>query len=790
MNTMRRMAALVLASVLALSVFSVPAMARGEKYTEETTKDGWIRVINEGGATLGYSADSGVTLIADDGYAFKDLNKNGALDPYEDWRLDAETRAADLAGQMKTDYGQAAGLMMLSMDITAGTGELSDAAKALIDQGVRTFATAMSFASINDAVGYINRVQAYAESSKYGIPMESQAEPGTLVTSWPSSLSLAATFDPSVVAGMANSNAREYRALGITSINGPQIDLSTEPRWSRIRSTFGEDPQLGSDMAAVYVNALQSTYDEEGNDLGWGAESVNAFIKHFPGDGAAESGRESHNDFGAYNVMTGDNFYTQLLPFAAALNLEGKTEQASGVMSSYSITLDEKGDALGDERTGSGFNYYKITELLREEMGFKGATVTDYGIPDGRPYGVEDLTLTERFLLIIEAGNDKVGATTDHENLMAAIKLYEDKNGAEATQERLAESIQRLSLNMFRLGLFENAYCAAASAKETVGSKETIAASLDAQKKGLVMLKNADSLICERGDKPTVYISMKYDAGKPATEANDSSPGTAAVPASANLPIDIRTLSKYVNIITDTVNTPYSGPADEDGNPTMIAADIIPPSDEELAKCDFALVFISAPSTGTGFDSATSTYIPKSLQYRPYTANSLYVRKNSIGGNIITVEVQDTYGAQSIKTVENRSYFGKTVTASNESDLDKVLNIAAKAEHTVVVVSASGPMIFSEFEDKVDAIIMNFGGISDEVILEIVAGKTEPSGLLPIQMPANMDTVEMQYEDVPRDMECHVDSEGNTYDFSFGLDWDGVIQDERVTKYNVDPIEG
>ncbi|HQA97550.1 MAG TPA: glycoside hydrolase family 3 C-terminal domain-containing protein, partial [Clostridia bacterium] len=326
--------------------------------------------------------------------------------------------------------------------------------------------------------------------------------------------------------------------------------------------------------------------------------------------------------------------------------------------------------------------------------------------------------------------------------------------------------------------------------KETVGSKETIAASLDAQKKGLVMLKNADSLICERGDKPTVYIPMKYDAGKPATEANDSSPGTAAVPASANLPIDIRTLSKYVNIITDTVNTPYSGPADEDGNPTMIAADIIPPSDEELAKCDFALVFISAPSTGTGFDSATSTYIPKSLQYRPYTANGLYVRKNSIGGNIITVEVQDTYGAQSIKTVENRSYFGKTVTASNESDLDKVLNIAAKAEHTVVVVSASGPMIFSEFEDKVDAIIMNFGSISDEVILEIVAGKTEPSGLLPIQMPASMDTVEMQYEDVPRDMECHVDSEGNTYDFSFGLDWDGVIQDERVTKYHVDPIEG
>ena len=109
-------------------------------------------------------------------------------------------------------------------------------------------------------------------------------------------------------------------------------------------------------------------------------------------------------------------------------------------------------------------------------------------------------------------------------------------------------------------------------------------------------------------------------------------------------------------------------------------------------------------------------------------------------------------------------------------------------DNVVVVINASKPMIFTEFEDKVNAIIMNFGGVSDEAICEVLGGKYEPNGLLPIQMPANMDTVEMQYEDVPRDMECHVDSEGNTYDFAFGMNWSGVINDERVAKYSVEPL--
>ena len=124
-----------------------------------------------------------------------------------------------------------------------------------------------------------------------------------------------------------------------------------------------------------------------------------------------------------------------------------------------------------------------------------------------------------------------------------------------------------------------------------------------------------------------------------------------------------------------------------------------------------------------------------------------------------------------------------------------MLDTAALADNVVVCVDVKSSMIFAEFESEVDAILVGWGGdraplIDDAAFLEVVAGNIEPSGLLPMQMPANMETVEAQYEDVPRDMECYVDSAGNTYDFTFGMNWSGVINDERVEKYNVAPIVG
>ena len=70
-----------------------------------------------------------------------------------------------------------------------------------------------------------------------------------------------------------------------------------------------------------------------------------------------------------------------------------------------------------------------------------------------------------------------------------------------------------------------------------------------------------------------------------------------------------------------------------------------------------------------------------------------------------------------------------------------------------------------------------------QAYLDIISGKFEPSGLLPVQFPADMKTVEEQFEDTPRDMECYMDADGNVYDFAYGLNWSGVIDDDRVKKY-------
>ena len=199
---------------------------------------------------------------------------------------------------------------------------------------------------------------------------------------------------------------------------------------------------------------------------------------------------------------------------------------------------------------------------------------------------------------------------------------------------------------------------------------------------------------------------------------------------------------------------------------------------------------MNSPSTGKGYDSSAQKYIPISLQYGEYTANSEKVRVESISGDLVESLVDTPYGVISEYVKENRSYCGESTVASNLYELEALLDVTARLPENlkvIVCVDADRPMIFSEFEEQVDAILIDFG-VSNDIFLDIVTGKVEPSGLLPIQMPANMETVEAQYEDVPRDMECYVDSEGNTYDFAFGLNWSGVISDERTAKYNVAPL--
>ena len=384
-------------------------------------------------------------------------------------------------------------------------------------------------------------------------------------------------------------------------------------------------------------------------------------------------------------------------------------------------------------------------------------------------------------------GVDQFGGVNDAKYIMDAYDQGVKEQGEDVMKARFAESAVRLLKNYFQIGLFENPYVDVDKAKETVGNSEYVSAGYQAQLKSIVMLKNSDNAIkaAEGTDKPTVYIPMVF------TPATQSMFGSTA--ASWSLPVDMKEASEYFNVVTDSISENLTGPKGEDGKATVSEKDIVRATAKDLADCDYALAIISSPNNpgnmfaGYGFDAATGKYIPMTLQYGSYTANSASVRQESIAGDTVEKEVDSVYGAQKVQGKENRSYFGNSTTATNTLDLDTVLYAAdnmPKDAKVIVAVKDTNPMVFSEFEDKVDAIILGFG-VSNKAFLEVAAGKFEPSGLLPIQMPNDMNAVETQLEDVPRDMECYKDSEGNTYDFAYGLNWSGVIKDDRTAKYNV-----
>ena len=186
-------------------------------------------------------------------------------------------------------------------------------------------------------------------------------------------------------------------------------------------------------------------------------------------------------------------------------------------------------------------------------------------------------------------------------------------------------------------------------------------------------------------------------------------------------------------------------------------------------------MFIESPQTGAGYsredaEAGGNGYLPKTLQYSEYTAST--ARETSIAGG------------DPLESFTNRSYRNKTVTAGNATDLEMVQNAHAEmnGKPVIVVMAASNPAVMAEFEGQSNALLVHFD-VQDQALFDIISGTHEPSALLPFQMPANMETVEMQFEDVPHDMEPYVDAEGNAYDFGFGLNWQGPISDERTERY-------
>lgn len=788
--------ALAMAVVLAVSGAQVAAAA---DYTEQTTKDGYTLIQNKNGAELGVMPDSGVKILTVDGLAFKDMNRNGKLDRYEDWRLTPQQRAEDLAKQLSTE--DIAGLMLYSMHQRNLQPQLNEEQKKMLrDDHVRTVLNADTAASNEVTAKWNNALQAYAESLPFAIPANTSSDPRSDargngvylkdvtggVSRWPSNLGIAATFDPFLAKEFGEISSKEYRLLGIGTGLSPQIDLATDPRWTRYYGTFGEDPALSRDMARAMIDGMQSTV-ENGKDRGWGKYSVNAMMKHWPGDGVGEGGREAHSKYGKYAVYPGGQFKTQLIPFVeGGLKLNGKTKMPSAVMSSYSIAWSEDG-SLG-EKVGTAFSRYKIG-LLRDKYHYDGVICTDWCVTHDVPkevgkgistaWGVEKDNEVIRHYKALLAGVDQFGGNNAKQPVLDAYEMGVKEHGKAFMDARFQQSAVRLLRNIFQIGLFENPYLDVSKTVREVGSPEDKAKGYAAQLKSIVMLKNKEGVIHKAkadAKKPTVYIPMVY---RPAAENKADATYT---PASWSLPVDSKTAAEYFNVITDTVGAPSA--VDRDGKPMAAAADIQRLAPEKVAEADMVLAVIDNPTNaGNQFDGLgcdeKGGFIPLSLQYGEYTADSDAVRRQSIAHD----------------EGENRSYFGKKARIINATDLDSVKYGRVCAEKSgrhmpvITMVHALKPMIFSEVEPLSDAIVVGYG-VSDAAYFDILTGKAEPQGLLPMQQPKDMLTVEKQLEDVPRDMEAYKDSEGHVYDFAYGLNWKGVIKDARTAKYDVPALKG
>ena len=444
-----------------------------------------------------------VKVLRVDGALFKDLNKNGTLDVYEDWRRPVAERVADLVSKMTIE--EKAGLMVgpslamgpggtLSEQPVYGANPFSGGAVALVSPGTtdalhkrhivqfinrqntdpRTMAT------------WLNAVQEVAEARRLGTPVLfvtnprnhygagatfGIAEASGAFSQWPGTLGLAATRDPALVEEFARIAAQEYVSVGIRGAYHPTADVSTEPRWGRFRETLGEDARLSADLIAALVRGFQ------GKELG--PTSVAVTTKHFPGAGPASGGQDAHYAWGKNQVYPGGNLEYHLLPWKAAIR-----EGTAMIMPYYAVPQGMTGEAVG-----MAYNKEIITGLLREKLGYNGVLNSDTGVTSGMPWGVESLSLKQRYKKAIEAGMDRLGGDSTPELIVELVK------SGELTEARIDESARRILRVHFALGLFENPYANPEHAASTVKKAEFQQKADLAQRKSIVLLKNASGLL-------------------------------------------------------------------------------------------------------------------------------------------------------------------------------------------------------------------------------------------------------------------------------------------------------
>ena len=520
------------------------ALEAGESITDRYLEP--VVFHNENGPDIGVTTCG---VIVRDGLYFKDMDNSGELAPYKDWRLSPEERAKDMVAHLRLD--QQAGLVLNTLFNTpvaptraAATGadgklEMSkiykhhDPDEKPIPGPLPGMTMSIDDADVLDkhitAGVYRGDMHCEAgmvalyhnagtqmleyEACKGGVAIPYSLHTNPINIGYPDSLGIGAAVlgdgNADFVYEMADTDRKMMKAEGLHIMYGPQVDVATDPRWPRTNGTYGERTDVTSDITEALIKGYQN------GDDGLNEGSVVLTVKHFPGDAPSENGFEPHVPIGQWRIYRTPSSMEKyhLPPFQRAFD-----HKASSIMPDYSriaadgraVPQTYRGEVTSTEAVPSAYSKELLTDLARNKMGFDGYINSDSGITSVQIYGVEDLTVPQRYAKAISAGTDVIGGNTDPENI---IKAVEEGLLPKADLDRA--SYNRL-LSLFRTKRVDNPYLDPDQADQARqdnfdGARKK---AYEANQKAVVLVKNHGGVLPLAKEKKVCIVTFKgVDSG-------------------------------------------------------------------------------------------------------------------------------------------------------------------------------------------------------------------------------------------------------------------------------------
>jgi beta-glucosidase len=536
--------------------------------------------------TLGYRS---AQILKMGDREFKDLNKNGQLDAYEDWRLSHDQRAKDLLSRMSVE--QKVGFMLISTTrmqndwsfeapkskgpISSGFNE-EDLVQSMnmftkkplpvgmtmaagTTKGVTKFHLRHFILRANvparTMAEWANNLQALCEKDGLGIPAIIASNPRNHITkdasiglsvgatsfsTWPGELGLSATRDLKLIRTFAETARREWAAVGLRKGYMYMADLSTEPRWQRIEGTFGENAEWVAKMMHEIIIGFQGTK--------LSPNSIALTTKHFPGGGAGVGGQDPHFDWGKFEHFPGKMFQNNLIPFKAAIKAG-----TSAIMPYYSVPLDTK-----YEQIAYAYNKPVITGLLRDSLGFQGIINSDTGPIEMMPWGAENLSIQQRYKKTLEAGVNLYSGTADPSQLLETVQ------SGMVDIKLIDASVYRLLMEKFALGLFENPYVDVDHAEKIVGSKELQEKANLAMRKSIVLLRNENNFLPLK-PKTKVYFESYFK------QRGDKSPSNIIDASKVSTSVQLVNSPEEADVVLVWITPGSKSLFEADGSPLFLS---------------------------------------------------------------------------------------------------------------------------------------------------------------------------------------------------------------------------